>query len=340
MRLLFISPPHADYLSATLLHGLRTQAGVETIDFPRYNYAYSDYPVHQREAVYGRGFTAFFGCCAFDCDRTEIDVRIAKKEFDLIVVADIWSSWPWLAARTRALCGQQVVVVDGADTAQVYPYAGLWWRHVSRWSLPRVHRNLFYFKREWTSNSQFNVWHRLVPLACRSRLRQAGRLRRISFSIPEEKIVGVVPEKRKDFPMHIVDPEVAAHVRGAAMKYAFRSEEEYYADLKVSRFGVTTKRAGWDCLRHYEIAANGCVPCFRDLAHKPETCAPHGLMPGRNCISYSSVGDLFNITRTMDREVYARLGHEALQWARANTTKLRAQQFLRECQSGDSCFPK
>jgi len=40
------------------------------------------------------------------------------------------------------------------------------------------------------------------------------------------------------------------------------------------------KRGGWDCLRHYEIAAAGAVPCVRQLEGKPSSCAPHGLQAG------------------------------------------------------------
>ena len=68
-------------------------------------------------------------------------------------------------------------------------------------------------------------------------------------------------------------------------------ENQYYSDLQQSKFGITVKRGGWDCHRHYEIAANGAVICFRDLASKPQSCAPHGLNTS-NTIIYNSVEDL------------------------------------------------
>src|SRR5204863_8665429 len=88
---------------------------------------------------------------------------------------------------------------------------------------------------------------------------------------------GADSAKANLLPRHIVDPEVRARVAGASAAYAFDSEADYYADLQRARFGITTRRSGWDCLRHYEIAANGAVPCFRDLTLKASTCAPHGL---------------------------------------------------------------
>ena len=32
-----------------------------------------------------------------------------------------------------------------------------------------------------------------------------------------------------------------------------------------SIFAITNKKLGWDCLRHYEILMNGCVPLYLDI---------------------------------------------------------------------------
>ena len=100
------------------------------------------------------------------------------------------------------------------------------------------------------------------------------------------------------------------------------------ADLRRSRFGITTKRKGWDALRHYEIAAAGTVPCFRDLGRKPPRCAPHGLVPGRNCLSYTGADDLLAQVDGLEGERYRALATGALDWARANNTRRRAQELL------------
>jgi hypothetical protein len=36
-----------------------------------------------------------------------------------------------------------------------------------------------------------------------------------------------------------------------------------------SRFAITKKKGGWDCLRHYEILMNGCIPLFENLQDCP-----------------------------------------------------------------------
>jgi hypothetical protein len=88
----------------------------------------------------------------------------------------------------------------------------------------------------------------------------------ISFSIPESKIVPSVPEKTKLYG-HIVP--------GDPSTYIFSDEASYAKDYQASLFGYTCKKGGWDCLRHYEILANGCIPWFRDLDACPANTMTH-----------------------------------------------------------------
>lgn len=53
-------------------------------------------------------------------------------------------------------------------------------------------------------------------------------------------------------------------------KWNFQNQREYYKDYNRSFYGITTKKDGWDCNRHYEILASHCVPYFPDL----ENCPP------------------------------------------------------------------
>lgn len=83
----------------------------------------------------------------------------------------------------------------------------------------------------------------------------------ISFSIPREKIVANIPEKTK---------LLATIIPGKPETYIYgNSEIDYYMDYRRSIFGMTTKKAGWDCMRHYEIMANGCIPYFPDIMNCP-----------------------------------------------------------------------
>jgi len=113
----------------------------------------------------------------------------------------------------------------------------------------------------------------------------------------------------------------------------FRTELEYYQDLRISKFSVTTKRSGWDCLRHYEIAANQCVPCFKDLELKPKSCAPHGLIPGKNCLSYKTADELLEQISTMGEKKYNDLLAETYVWAKDNSATQRAKYLLNQVNS-------
>lgn len=78
----------------------------------------------------------------------------------------------------------------------------------------------------------------------------------IQFGIPEVKIVKEIPHKDRDF---------AYIIPGKLDTYIYDNEEEYYKGYQRSYYAVTTKKGGWDCIRHYEILANGCIPYFVNL---------------------------------------------------------------------------
>lgn len=329
MKILFLTSAEEDYLADSMLLGLRTLFGSDCVDYPRKDILYRDCAPEIRARVRGHGFTLYTDLLEeLPVDRAQIESKVRRGHFDIVIISEIWRQFGMFVQWRPYLNRDNTIILDGADTPQVYPSAGLFWRMPSRWFLPRAHREFLYFKREWTADSHFNLWHRLFPQSWRSHLPPAVNLRRISFSIPEAKIVKTLPIKTKEFPGHIVDAEVAVHVPGSGTTYAFASEAEYYADLQASRFGITTKRAGWDCLRHYEIAANGCVPCFRDLEKKPDTCAPHGLVSGVNCLSYRNSSELLKMTNTISGAQYRELVGGALQWASKNTTVQRAHHVL------------
>lgn len=82
----------------------------------------------------------------------------------------------------------------------------------------------------------------------------------ISFGIPEAKIIPNITDKCK---------LIATIKPGNLKTYIFDNEYDYYKDYQVSLFGITKKKDGWDCLRHYEIMANGCLPVFENLEECP-----------------------------------------------------------------------
>ena len=331
MRILFLTSSEADYLADSLLLGLRQIFGANIVDYPRCDALYRNCPAAIQSQIRGHGFTLYTGLLDdVPVDRYGIGAKLMRGVYDLIIISDIWRQFGFFTQWRPYLHPGNTLIVDGADTPQVYPHAGHWWRRPYFWGLPRASDGFLYFKRERGPESRFDLWHKLLPDFCLKKLPNYRGLRRISFGFPSDKIVVRDPIKTKDFPRHIVDEEVASRVSGSGTGYGFTSEAEYYADLQASRFGVTTRRAGWDCLRHYEIAANGAVPCFRDLQGKPADCAPHGLVHGENCISYQDADDLFIQTARLTADDYSRLQQGALEWIRAKSTRVIAGDMIAE----------
>jgi hypothetical protein len=83
----------------------------------------------------------------------------------------------------------------------------------------------------------------------------------IHFAIPESKITQIKLEKTQEY---------GSIIPGQG-GYKFEIEQDYYNDYNKSYFGITMKKAGWDCMRHYEILANNCIPYFIDLHECPST---------------------------------------------------------------------
>jgi hypothetical protein len=322
-RVLFVTTESCDYLSDSLVHGLRLLLSEQFVETPRRDPLYSDYPNEWRARQYGRGFTLYSGSLdPIEIDRTGVRERLEAGEFDLMVIGDIWRCYGTLLELLPLAGDTPIAVLDGVDSEAPVPYEPRWWRRPSCWFLPRPHRHAEYFKRELTPRTTWFRSYLTNPLA----RRPPRAMRPISFGIPEHLVQDDVPSKTKAFPAHVVDAEVADRV-GAATSYAFADESSYYEDLRASRFGITTKRGGWDCMRHYEIAASGCVVCFRGLGSKPDTCAPHGL-DRSNALDYADADGLLAAIEALTPAEERELQHAALSWARHNTTREVARRFL------------
>jgi hypothetical protein len=96
-----------------------------------------------------------------------------------------------------------------------------------------------------------------------------SRIYPLSYCIPDECIVDESVLENKTH-------ETAELIPGNQHTYKFDAtkETEYNSMYKESLFAHTMKKGGWDCLRHYEIMINGCIPIFKDL----DTCPSHTLV--------------------------------------------------------------
>jgi hypothetical protein len=314
-RVLFLTEDREDYLADGLLHGLIQCADLAVVDHPRKAVLYREGLAASPIGVRGHGFTLYGELEERAVDRACVPQRLERGEFDLVVLGQVWRQWGQLLDLAPWLQSVPVVLLDGDDDRRLFFRSGTRLRRYGWQPFPIRSRRCLYLKREWRGQGR--------------KLRRP-RVVEASFSIPANRIRAVDPAgKTREFATHCVDPEVGAAL-GLPGSYAFRNEEAYTADLAASRFAITTRRGGWDCLRHYEIAAAGAVPCFRRLEAKPARCAPHGLVAGVNCLSYRDWPDLRAQVEGITPEAYGALRAGAHAWVSGHTTEAAARRMLRQ----------
>ena len=334
-KILFLSADSSDYLNISLLHGLKSLPNVDVIDYPKSEISYANYKEQLHQYIRGHGFTLFFNLDDVSQNRFHLKYDLMfTSQFDLIIFGDIKSSYGIYIELLPYLKKSTTAILDGSDDPCLFGNHGDFWRRPYLWLIPKPQNRYLYFKREWIpSDINKKRFFNLLPSKLSHFISQNRNLKKISFSIPKEKIVNELPNKTKMFPSHIVDEEISTKFYGKnTNRYVFENESEYFNDIATSKFGITTKRSGWDCLRHYEIAANGTVICFRDLDKKPTNCAPHGLVPGENCLSYSSYNDLMNQIQNIDEKKYSELQQKSIEWIKTKTTVCIAKSFLKKYQ--------
>jgi len=300
-RVLFLTTPEEDYLQDQIAYGLRRLLGTDCIELPRKEVLYASCPRPKSE-LYGRGFTLWKHLPEIAIDRDAFEGPDALDRVDLLLFGNVRRQGDamdhWLGER-QAHRRIRVAFLDGSDRQ-------------------RIHRPALcygpYFKRE-----------RVIWSSCFTRP--------ISFSIPAGKIEPeVLPQKTRLFATHVqceTAYELESIRRECQPDYAFADEASYRHDLQTSRFAITMKKAGWDCMRHYEIAANGCVPCFFELGRKPRASAPFGLRDLYNCIAFRSSHELEQKTQqVLVEKRYDALARNALSWARHYSCEAVAARML------------
>lgn len=136
----------------------------------------------------------------------------------------------------------------------------------------------------------------------------------ISFSIPTNKINFVKTNKTRN--LAICDPRDRA-------TYIYKNEFDYYNGYKEARFGITTLKAGWDCMRHYEILANGCIPFFINIQHCPEQTLTS--FPKQLCLNVANeINNKCPVVSVYDKYIENFEQHLLAN----NTTTAEAQKFI------------
>ncbi|CAJ1424596.1 unnamed protein product [Effrenium voratum] len=138
----------------------------------------------------------------------------------------------------------------------------------------------------------------------------------ISYSIPKDRILAEVPQKTA-----LVMNDSMKSFQFKNYKFGPHQEEEYHQHIQQHYFGDTRRKGGFDCLRHYELMANGCVPIFHDLEHLPKSILrtlPRALLLEAKAL-YSTLGP---------GSRYQSLAQEMLTWAQEKISTESAARYI------------
>lgn len=134
----------------------------------------------------------------------------------------------------------------------------------------------------------------------------------LPFSIPSEYVVDDDDPTPKTDMLAITRASFVANIN-EPYRFGPSDEQEYLQQFKRAYFAKTMKRGGWDCLRHYEIMAAGCIPLFINL----DKCSPYTLVSlPREIILKTDPSEQY----LLDREKYKELRLSMLKWVREKCT--------------------
>jgi len=231
MNILFVAPPIPDFLADSLLHGLRSLLGDVVVDMPRAEQMYVNAPPR---SFHGRGFTLYRTLSDYTIDRSDIAGKLRHKFFDVVIYSCVNSCYP-----ENEYLHFWGLVKENYPKNKIFLVDGADTTAIKEHLLGEG----IYFKREIPNDAPWK--NDVLP---------------ISFAIPKEKIyTGELNKTRLIAPL----------IPGVAATYIYNDEASYYQMYQESMFALTWKKAGWDCLRHYEIIANGTLPLFLDIEHLP-----------------------------------------------------------------------
>jgi hypothetical protein len=235
MKILVMGNSGTDYLSDCLLHGLYMTDGIEIYNFPKNDLMYKDTFESGK-----RKLSDVYGN-GFTIYGTLPKFNHYEKE----QIAELI---------TNHVFDYIVFTHNSMD----YPCAGLIKKHYDPKEIVMLDgKDGTEIKGEYLKYCTYFKRENIV---------RKSNIHTISFAFPEEKIQTSLPKIRKD---SLVKPNTS----GKKNSYKYVVEQEYYDDYRQSLFGLTTKKAGWDCMRHYEIMACRCIPYWRDMNQCPKTIA-------------------------------------------------------------------
>tara|TARA_S200002703_G_scaffold42949_1_gene37377 strand:+ start:3329 stop:4276 length:948 start_codon:yes stop_codon:yes gene_type:complete len=269
MKILFITTKskfkQGDLLELSILNGLRSVLGSNCIDYPKKKIMYHDFSESPKNTLHGKGFTLLTHKIA---DLSQDQRFICDIDAILYGCGHMYGEGR--APELEKYC-DNIWFLDGHD---LYGNAPKKIFHDGESIIATQFTKCF--KRELVEQNLLDVYptgfgiptHRIMPIKLNNKTQMFQK------TAPDNCLFKTVNDLGGGFKHHI-----------------FSEEKSYYEDLSSSWFGLTCKKGGWDCLRHYEIIASGALLLFKDYDRKPEYCSPQNLP----CDSYTTDSQLKKI---------------------------------------------
>jgi len=313
IKLLYITTKNPlaqeDYLEVGMFHGLKTVLGDNFVDFPEKKIMYGDWSDTVKENMHGYGFSMYRH--PFKKISSEFRSSIDFSSFDAVLFGTLTQhdNYPDYSYITNYYPKNRIWYLDGND---LYGTAKVMRRYENEYIIGNQGKNCF--KRELIFEEDG-----VYPTG---------------FGIPECQIMEIDLSKKnklfqKTAPSYSKFEQAQEY--GTRNHYVFKNEEDYYEDMRTSWFGLSCKKGGWDCLRHYEIMAAGAVLLFRDYNKKPKNCSPQNLP----CFSYSSPEELLSLLNRLiinnkPSEEYLDMLYKQRYWLlNFGTTVARAKEIIK-----------
>lgn len=269
MKILFITSKSEDYLEVTILNGLRTLINENCIDIPRKKIMYHDWSEINKNKLHGQGFTMQTLPIA--------DIKNRSIEnFDFIVYG--------ISKHPEDFSFEQKELNNRIHRSKIWHLDGHDLYGGPNTSLRTI-----------LHNGENVIGIQKTPCFKRELIEETENAYPTGFGIPNHHIKEInLSRKKQLFQKTAPHDSLFKPIRdlgGGFSHHIFNNEQDYYNDLQDSWFGLTCKKGGWDCLRHYEIMASGTLLLFKDYEKKPLLCSPINIPT----LSYSTKEQLVEI---------------------------------------------
>lgn len=267
-------------------------------------YLFDDYP--QDQHLSGNGFTVYRKIphtqknYMLKVSHDNIMNGLKNSKYDIIVWTSVRRCADFLGvALDLGYKKEQLIALDGEDDTNsiMFPNGELFSSRIT------------YYKRELTDDRALSI----------------------SFKFPSCHPILNGDEVKKSRLLAPCDPRFRSSyiqsVKETGVNYTYTTEETYYQQYQESLFAFTTKKSGWDCMRHYEILAANCLPVFPEISTIPAmtmTEWDRDLQLRVNALWL----EMSNVNRRIDIELYMPIWKELMsQFKNLFNTKMKTEHY-------------